>query len=143
MALTKQLSENNRDLRVVESLKKRGDFLRLRKGKRFSTPRLTVQAMPSDQKSPRIGYTVTTKIGNAVIRNRIKRRLRAAAGGLMSSPNVPISDYVLIAKRQALTADFSTIVKDLQLGLDHVHRNGAKGKNKRVGGTLTNPVKKA
>ena len=71
MALTKQLSENNRDLRVVESLKKRGDFLRLRKGKRFSTPRVTLQVMPSDQKNPRIGYTVTTKIGNAVVRNRI------------------------------------------------------------------------
>ncbi len=141
--MTKQIYEIEEDLRVVKSLKKRGDFLRLRNGNRFSTPRITLQAMHSDHKNPRIGYTVTTKVGNAVVRNRIKRRLRAAAGALMSSPNMPISDYVLIAKRQALTAEFSTIVKDLQLGLDHVHRNGAKGKNKRVGGTLANPVKKA
>ena len=65
---------------VITTLKNRADFLRLRHGRKFTTPYFILRAAPSDvagQAGARVGYTVTTKCGNAVLRNRTKRRLRA------------------------------------------------------------------
>lgn len=73
----------------------------------------------------RFGITVTKKIGNAVERNRIKRRLREALrheAGVAASPG---HDYVLVANRAALDDDFATIARELSRGLDHINRKRA------------------
>ncbi|MEM9331292.1 MAG: ribonuclease P protein component [Pseudomonadota bacterium] len=114
--------------RQIGKLPKRRDFLRLRSGARMSVPSFTLQAKsrPDNQKA-RVGYTVTTKVGNAVERNRIKRRLRAAVSQVFPAAAHKEFDYALIARRNAINAEFATIVQDLHRALDHVHANRAKG----------------
>lgn len=74
----------------------------------------------------RFGFTVTKRVGNSVVRNRIKRRLRAAVNQCGNNHTKPDCDYVLIGKRAALSEDFTTIVKELRKSLD---RSGAVGAN--------------
>ncbi len=118
----------------VPTLKKRSDFLRLRSGKRYSTKSLVCQSKIIDdsenEQTARVGYTVTKKVGNAIIRNRIKRRLREAANITFPLKSHLNHDYVIIGKHGALTQNFTSILKDLEQAIDHVHRNGAKGSRK-------------
>lgn len=105
--------------------------MRLRTGKYKHTAHFILQTakrdLPSNKKAngARIGYTATTKTGNSVERSRIKRRLRHAVREVFPLKARADNDYVLIAKRPALTGDFETILKDLSQALDHVHSNRA------------------
>ena len=118
----------------VPTLKKRSDFLRLRAGKRYSTKSLVLETKASEASTKtgfsRVGYTVTKKVGNAVIRNRIRRRLREVVSQTFPQKSLPNHDYVIIGKYGALTQNFASILKDLEQALDHVHSNGAKGSRK-------------
>ena len=109
----------------------RKDFLRLRSGERHSTANFTLQSKPVElvgkNSSCRVGYTVTTKVGSSVVRNRIRRRLRSAVTEAFPGHCRPGYDYALIARRNALTCDFATIVQELHHALDRIHRNRAKG----------------
>jgi ribonuclease P protein component len=104
----------------METLRRRSDFLAVGRGSRFVRPGFVVQALmregDSSARPPRFGFTVTKKIGNAVVRNRIRRRLRAAvrAAALHARPG---ADYVLIARAGALTLPFDRLVTDLIAGL--------------------------
>lgn len=112
-------------------LKKRTDFLRVsRLGQNYATSGLVLQywrrpvysenngrEKVSLAHSARIGYTVSRKIGNAVCRNRVKRRLRAAAKLVMPSHACAGSDFVIIGRATALTRSFSRLVQDLETAL--------------------------
>jgi ribonuclease P protein component len=67
------------------------------------------------------GFTATKKLGNAVQRNRAKRRLRAAAQAVMPLHARAGHDYVLVARDGALTRSFPDILHDLTLALSKVH----------------------
>lgn len=85
----------------VTTLKKRADFLRLNRGHKYIAPYFILRYLPGEPGAAcRMGYTVTTKCGNAVVRNRIKRRLRALVREL-SAQCLPGTDYVLIARADA------------------------------------------
>ena len=90
-------------------LKNRADFLRLRKGRRFTGRNFLVQGAAQSERgmAARVGFTVTTKVGNAVVRNRIKRRLRNVVRKVFPTKSRPGFDYVLIARRAALRSDFN------------------------------------
>ena len=110
----------------LPTIKKRSDFLAASaKGKKCVTGTFVLQmlAQPSEPHA-RFGFTVTKKLGNAVTRNRIKRRLRAAlracAGELQAQ-----HDYVLVGRREALTLPFSKVVSDLSSAIAKVHAKSA------------------
>jgi ribonuclease P protein component len=64
-----------------------------------------------------VGYTVTKKVGNAVVRNRIKRRLRAAVAETFPLSASPGHDYVLLARRRAETVPFDALLDELRAAL--------------------------
>lgn len=75
-----------------------------------------------DASAARIGFTVTKKLGNAVTRNRIKRRLRAAAGQALPGLVRDGHDYVLIGRQGTITRDFGALKGDLTSALKRFHR---------------------
>ncbi len=99
-------------------LTKRAEFLTVRKGARASRPLVTVEARRRDE-TPliRVGFTATKRIGNAVARNRAKRRLREAARSLLLETGAPGCDYVLLAREQTATAPWAALLDDLRSAL--------------------------
>jgi len=109
----------------VERLKKRADFLRVAGVRRkWATPGMVLQAarnpMPVDAGLLRVGFTATKKTGNAVVRNRIKRRLRALADSMLPEFAKPGWDYVLIGRQGTPTRSFADLEKDLLVALKKV-----------------------
>jgi ribonuclease P protein component len=101
-------------------LTSRAQFLRAAKGTRASRGAVALQAGPASGEFAGLGFTVTKKAGNAPERNRIKRRLRAAAASCASAFESS-NDYVLLGRREALTRPFPALVADLQALIDKVH----------------------
>lgn len=97
-----------------QTLKDRQDFLRAGKsGRKWISPGVIVQAAPNELGEMRIGYTVTKKIDKrAVRRNRIKRRLRAAAADIMPHQARP-GDYVLIGRAETASRPYADLCRDL------------------------------
>ena len=70
----------------------------------------------------RVGFTASRKIGNAVARNRAKRRLRAAASAQLGLLGRPGHDYVLVARASVLGRDFEALLGDLAQAVGAAHR---------------------
>jgi ribonuclease P protein component len=83
---------------------------------------LLVKARDDGDPAMRVGYTVTKKIGNAVVRNRIKRRFRALAREVLPQHGVVGADHVLIGRDGGLTRDFAQLKVDLAKALGRVAR---------------------
>lgn len=97
----------------IGRLKRRADFLRAAKGKRCHMGAMTVQAAPAKEPGVRIGFTLTRKVGNAVVRNRARRRLKEA---VRLSPDLPVAadhDYVVIGRIEAVRLPFEALKRDL------------------------------
>lgn len=96
-------------------LKKRRCFLKAaHNGKKFVSSTMILQAVPQDEiAGMRLGFTVTKKLGNAVVRNRIRRRLRAVCQEIFPVKGLAGFDYVVIGRSAALEAPFETLKKDL------------------------------
>lgn len=104
-------------------LPRRADFLRLQAaGRRQVTPGFILQAaarpghLPPDR-APRVGFTVTKRVGNAVVRNRVRRRLRALACEVLVPGARTDLDYVLIGRQEALTRAWTAMADDLRRAL--------------------------
>ena|SRR5215470_9903445 len=102
----------------MERLRHRADFLAAATGVKVPTAAFVLQARPRGDGGPvRVGFTVSRKVGTAVERNRVRRRLRevvrlSAATGLSRG-----HDYVLIGRRAALSLPFEQITEDFQRAL--------------------------
>ncbi|WP_419903648.1 ribonuclease P protein component [Kiloniella sp.] len=129
----------------IGKLKKRSEFLRVAAThNKWVTPGLILQAMRRQPESSSnseelyrsgaicIGFTVTKKVGNAVIRNRVKRRLRAVAAELLSEYGKAGHDYVLIGRKTTIFRPYEDLKKDLIFALQRVKtdRKKASGKQK-------------
>lgn len=100
---------------AAEKLRKRAEFLAARKGRRLNGPFFFVEALArGDEGPPRYGLTVTRKVGNAVERNRIRRRLREAIRVFAEADMVPGIDYVIVARREVLSAPFAALSDELR-----------------------------
>ena len=108
-------------------LKKRAEFLRVRGGGRATAAGFVLEGkvrstgidIPSIA-GPRFGFTITKKIGNAVLRNRIRRRLKAALTALAPQAD-PHVDYVVVARLAAAGQDFKALSDDLGKAFARVH----------------------
>ncbi|MGI9480894.1 MAG: ribonuclease P protein component [Hyphomicrobiales bacterium] len=112
---------------LIERLKKRPDFLAAARDCSWATPGLVLQARNRrDQGAVRVGFTVTKKVGNAVVRNRIKRRLREAVRLALPEHASPGYDYVVIGRKGSLERDFDALKSDLALAIDKVHKGARR-----------------
>lgn len=115
--MTADSSQPNATLR---RLKRRSQFLRAARGNRAGRSAFGLQAVASPEQEPGVGFTVTKKVGNSPERNRMKRRLRAAAAACARDFK-PGHDYVLLARREALSQPFERMVADLSGLITRVH----------------------
>ncbi|MCF6198075.1 MAG: ribonuclease P protein component [Hyphomicrobiaceae bacterium] len=159
----------------LHTLKKRADFLRARNGRYYATSGLVLQAskafapnsvmrgkralapsttdLRDDEEmrvakgAARFGFTATKKLGNAVMRNRIKRRLRAAVRQIAPQKAHTGYEYVLIGRASTLKRPFSCLLRDLTIAFAKVHakRNhvvsnrGKRNSGKKVHKRRQNP----
>jgi ribonuclease P protein component len=128
---------------TVGRLKTRPQFLKVAAARRkWVTPGLVLQAARrqsgDDRAAPeacpvetggeheepevRVGFTVTRKVGNAVARNRVKRRLRAAAAEVFAEHGRPGTDYVVIGRAGTLTRPYDALRRDLEQAILKVER---------------------
>lgn len=111
----------------LTTLKNRADFLRLRRGRKFTSPYFILRYAQHTEagQGARVGYTVTTKCGNAVVRNRIKRRLRALTRELFPEAARAGYDYIFIALDHAKAEDapFDALRAAMAQALDYVRKN--------------------
>ena len=106
-------------------LKRRAEFLRVAgKGRRSVTPGLILQALrrpvgaeTADAGAPRVGFTASRKVGIAVVRNRARRRLRAAVDRVMPLHAAVGHDYVLVARAETAKRPFAALLGDLEVAL--------------------------
>lgn len=107
-------------------LKKRKDFVRVaKKGEKVVTTSFVLQAAPSlsaANGAPKFGFTTTKKIGHAVVRNRARRRMRAAVRELSPTRAHCDTDYVLIGRFSTAECPYSDIIRDLKYAFRKVHR---------------------
>ncbi|MGD9845309.1 MAG: ribonuclease P protein component [Variibacter sp.] len=97
----------------MERLRRRADFVAAAGGKRAYSAGFVLQARRRDDaEAPRLGLTVSRKVGNAVERNRVRRRLREAIKRAESENIQAGHDYVVVARREVLTRPFEALIAD-------------------------------
>lgn len=121
-------------------LTKRPEYLRVAAaGRKWVAPGLILQARPRGGESgnapdaesriapPRLGITVSRKVGNAVERNRAKRRLRAVAREVMPDEGQPGLDYVVIGRKATLSRPYPALVEDFRTAMRKMNRSWRTG----------------
>lgn len=113
---------------MLATLTERADFLAAARSARAGTPGFLLQARKrreteADPTHVRVGFTCSKKVGNAVARNRAKRRLREIARAVLPEAGRPGWDYVLVGKA-GVTADrpFPALLSDLREAVERVHK---------------------
>lgn len=131
----------------IKTIAKRAEFLAANGGKRGVSPAfiLLVKKNARDDGAAGLGITVTRKIGNAVVRNRIKRRFRALAQDILPQYGFKGADHVFIGRHAAMTRNFEQMKRDLIRALEQIKsgrssrkppykgsgKNKGRGKNQR------------
>ena len=108
----------------IETMTRRRDFVAASRAHKAVTDSLIVQNRPRKDGSDliRIGFTASKKVGNAVARNRAKRRMRAIAREILPSSALLGSDYVMIARKDRTTdVSYPSLCRDFTHALERVH----------------------
>lgn len=108
----------------MERLRRRADFLAAASGTRVPAKGFVLQTRRRPDDGPiRIGFTVSRKVGNAVERNRVRRRLREIVRTVPKGRLQPGHDYVLIGRRAALAMPFKGMIEDFDGALRRAHES--------------------
>ncbi|OED00281.1 MULTISPECIES: ribonuclease P protein component [unclassified Rhizobium] len=127
---------NERPKKTVGRLKSRPQFLAVREGEKRRGSFFLIEML--DRKTadagPRVGFTVTKKHGNAVERNRMRRRLKEAVRLHAGFAMQPGHDYVVVARREVLTAPFEKLASELVSRIETrpKHRRSEKDRSRKV-----------
>lgn len=106
-------------MRGYTVMKKRSDFLAANRGKRYAAPGfvLLVHDRRDDDPAKRLGITITKKVGNAVVRNRMRRRFRALAAEMLETLGKSGADHVLIGRDGGIERDFGLLRAEMAKAL--------------------------
>jgi ribonuclease P protein component len=111
-------------MRAPETIRQRRDFLAANQGRRVPSAGFVLLFRQRGDDNPlmRAGYTVTKRIGNSVVRNRLKRRLREIVRLTLADHGHAGADHVLIGREPGLTRDFAQLRTDLEKALARAHQ---------------------
>ena len=113
---------------LMERLLRRRDFLSAAKGRFVPKAGVLLQGRDrGDGKPPRVGFTCTKKLGNAVTRNRIRRRLKEAARASLAGVAQTGFDYVLIGREASQTRTFDALKNDIISAVSKLHAERPPG----------------
>ncbi len=111
----------------MERLRQRADFLAAAAGRKVAAQAFVLQGRERTDAGPaRFGFTVSKKVGNAVERNRVRRRLREVVRRFAGKRTRTGHDYVLIGRRAALNVPFDRMVQDFDGALRRLHEGRGK-----------------
>lgn len=102
---------------LISIIRKRADFLAANRGIRVARPGFVLLAQPNAGLGKRFGITVTKKIGNAVVRNRMKRRFRELLRAALPEAGLADHDHVLIGRDGGRERDFALLAEELSAAL--------------------------
>jgi ribonuclease P protein component len=118
---------------ILHTLKSRPQFLAVRGGRRSSTPAFLIEVRErpaaDNGSTARFGFTITKKIGNAVVRNRIRRRLKAAFAASAGDHARSSCDYVVVARHAALDRPFAALLEDVARAFAALHDNAKRDRS--------------
>lgn len=112
-------------------LTKRADFLAANRGLRIARPGFVLLVNPNGLDQVRYGITVTKKIGNAVVRNRMKRRFRALLRETLPTSGLPGHDHVMIGRETGVERDFAKLREELAMALSRAAQGKGDPPRKR------------
>jgi ribonuclease P protein component len=115
---------NSQSLKAdLQTLTKRQDFILTSRGLKHSCDTMIVQTKKNELRTVRVGITCSKKVGNAVVRNRAKRRLRAIAREVLPTWGRVGFDYVLIGRHgSTISSEFKNLKNDFISALEALHR---------------------
>jgi ribonuclease P protein component len=119
----------------ILTFKKRKDFLRVAGAFHVTTHNMVLQAAQSLSEIDDffVGYTATKRIGNAVVRSKSKRRLRAVVRDIFLKYAHPHTDYVFIARDTTAFCDFKELRNDIVYALKKINKNFIADENSLIG----------
>ena len=112
-------------------LTRRADFLAANNGLRNARPGFVLLVRPNKGHGLRYGITVTKKIGNAVVRNRMKRRFRALLREALPVAGLPGHDHVMIGRETGIERDFAKLRDELAMALSRAAQGKGDPPRKR------------
>jgi ribonuclease P protein component len=116
----------------MERLRQRADFVAAATGAKAPTAAFVLQARKRGDSGPiRVGFTVTKKVGNAVERNRVRRRLKAVVSRSATGRMRPGHDYVLVGRRAALELPFDRLVEEFNGAMRRLEMTAAEDMTRR------------
>lgn len=115
-------------------LSRRADFVAANKGLRVARPGFVLLTRPNGGAGLRFGITVTKRIGNAVVRNRMKRRFRALLRDLLPDQGLPDTDHVLVGREGGVERDFARLREELVAALTRAAAGKGDSPRKPRGG---------
>jgi ribonuclease P protein component len=116
---------------VIKVLTKRSDFLAANRGLRNARPGFVLLTRANGGEGMRFGITVTKKIGNAVVRNRMKRRFRELVRAVLPEHGLADHDHVLIGRAGGIERDYKAMTEELEAVLSRAREGKGDGPRRR------------